>query len=144
MISKVSTMERVEGPHVGNGHINSNTEKVNTSNGHANGHTNTSNGHTKNSNGHAKNSNGHANGSNGHLTTSGNGHLSPGNGQPVSGTSLTPSPSMSPSRSRRWKTLKVTAIGLILTLGTMITVLDLPTMLIMIIKPIMVTTHSTL
>ena len=91
-------MERVEGPHVGNGHINSNTEKVNTSNGQANGHTNTSNGH-------AKNSNGHANGSNGHLTTSGNGHLSTtGNGQPVSGTSLTPSPSMSPSRSRRWKT----------------------------------------
>ena len=107
-------MERVEAPHVGNGHINSNTEKVNTSNGHANGHTNTSNGHVKSSNGHA-------NGSNGHLTTPGNGHLSTtGNGQPVSGTSLTPSPSMSPSRSRRWKTQIHAQLSMMLIMVTML------------------------
>ena len=41
-------------------------------------------------------------------------------------------------------THNVIAMSFMLTLGTMITVLDIPTMLIMIIMPIMVTTHSNL
>ena len=80
-VIEATTMERVAGPHVGNGHL---AEKVNGSNGHK------------------------ANGSNGHISSP-NGHLGTANGS--AGTNLTPSSlspspthtpnSLSPSRSRR-------------------------------------------